>query len=123
MRAGGRRRAAGLLSWWGPLVEDPVPFVVRVGLVAAPQAGADRGAQVLAERRIDGGDAIDRGGDRLGGGDPCAFVAGPGPPCPPAETGCGGQLADKRVAFGVQRVEPADVGPFLGLGEIALDVA
>jgi hypothetical protein len=105
------------------LVENPVPFVVRVGLVAALQAGADRGAQVPAERRIDGGDAIDRGGDRFGGGDPCAFVAGAGHPCPSAETGCGGQLADERVAFGVQCVEPADVGSFLGLGEIALDVA
>jgi hypothetical protein len=105
------------------LVEDPVSFVVRGRLVAAVQAGANRGPQVPAERRIDGGDAIDRGGDRLGGGDPCAFVAGAGYPCPSAEAGRGGQLANERVAFGVQGVEPTDVGPILGLGEIAFDVA
>ena len=75
------------------------------------------------EERVDGGDAIDCGGDRLLHRDPCAFLAGAGRPGAAAEAGGGASSPQQRVAFGVERVEPADVGPVLGLGEFLLEVA
>lgn len=40
-----------------------------------------------------------------------------------AESGGAAELAEQRVPFRAYRVQPTDVGPLLGLGELLLEIA
>src|SRR6478609_9088494 len=107
---------------WLLLLEDPLRQVIRRRLVAALRAGVHRSAQVLTECRVDGGDPADRGGDRLGDSDPGSLVGGAGGACPATQSGCAGELLDECVALGAQLRGAGAVGPFVGLGEVLVEV-
>ena len=70
---------------------------------------------MTGEERVDGGDAVDGGGDRLLHRDPCAFLAGAGGAGAAPEAGGPRELAQQRLSLGLDDVEATGRGPRLGL--------
>jgi hypothetical protein len=91
----------------------------RVRLVAAVHAGMDAGLQVLCERCIDSSNSVYGGADSHLHGDPGTFLAGAGRARTSAEACGAGELVQECVAFCAYRIQPADVGPLLRLGELS----
>jgi hypothetical protein len=94
-----------------PCGENPADWAVRVGVVTADRSGGHGVRQQSSQRRVGGGNTVNRVDYRLPDGNARSFVYRAGHARAAAETGRRAHLVQQRLAFGRQFRGPAGVHP------------